>query len=72
MNAIFRARKRRILLALGAMAALGFAGARSAAAQSPPSAPAQPPMRVTLDQAIDLAIKHNHALAAARTTIQQS
>jgi len=72
MNAIFRARERRILLGLGAMAALGFPGARNAAAQSPPSAPAQPPMRVTLDQAIDLAIKHNHALAAARTTIQQS
>jgi cobalt-zinc-cadmium efflux system outer membrane protein len=32
----------------------------------------QPPVRITLDQAIDLALKHNHTLQAARTTIQQS
>jgi cobalt-zinc-cadmium efflux system outer membrane protein len=32
----------------------------------------QPPVAVTLDQAIDMALKHNHALQAARTTIQQS
>jgi outer membrane protein, heavy metal efflux system len=30
------------------------------------------PLRVTLDEAIRLAIQHNHALQAARTTIQQS
>jgi len=33
---------------------------------------AQGPARITLDQAIDLALKHNHTLQAARTTIQQS
>jgi len=33
---------------------------------------AQAPVKITLDQAIDLALKHNHALQAARTTIQQS
>ncbi len=36
------------------------------------SAFAQAPVRITLDQAIDLALKHNHALQAARTTIQQN
>jgi cobalt-zinc-cadmium efflux system outer membrane protein len=30
------------------------------------------PVRITLDEAIDLAIKHNHFLIALRTTIQQS
>src|SRR5215467_9639616 len=41
---------------------------------SPPFAAAQtpPPSTVTLDQAIDLARQHNHALLAARTTIQQN
>jgi outer membrane protein, heavy metal efflux system len=33
---------------------------------------AQGPVRVTLDQAIELALRHNHTLQAARTTIQQS
>ncbi len=31
-----------------------------------------PPARVTLDQAIDLALQHNHSLQAARTTILQN
>src|SRR5579872_5254772 len=40
-------------------------------------APAQPaaaatPVSLTLDQAIDLALQRNHALLAARTTIQQN
>lgn len=43
-----------------------FALPRLAAAQT------QGPMRITLDQAIQLALQHNHALQAARTTIQQS
>lgn len=30
------------------------------------------PVRITLDQAIELAIKHNHSLISLRTTIQQS
>ena len=33
---------------------------------------APPPVRIDLDQAIQLAIKHNHALKAAENTIQQS
>lgn len=32
----------------------------------------QGPVRITLDQAIQLALEHNHTLLAARTTIQQS
>ena len=40
----------------------------------PPAPPANTPaeMKVTLDQAIQLAIDHNHALAAQRSTIDQS
>ena len=33
---------------------------------------AQGPLKITLDQAIDLALKHNHTLQAARTQIQQN
>ncbi len=33
---------------------------------------AQGPVRVTLDQAIQMALRHNHTLQAARTTIQQN
>jgi hypothetical protein len=32
----------------------------------------QGPLRITLDEAIQLALQHNHNLLAARTTIQQS
>jgi cobalt-zinc-cadmium efflux system outer membrane protein len=43
------------------------------AAQTTAQPSTQPPLvRVTLDQAIDLARQHNHALLAARTTIQQN
>ena len=45
----------------------------------PPSAPAAPPLptqnapaRITIDEALRLAIQHNHAMQAARTTILQS
>ena len=33
---------------------------------------AQGPVRITLDEAIQMAMQHNHTLLAARTTIQQS
>src|SRR5207245_4834944 len=41
---------------------------------SPQTAFAQPqgPVKVTLDEAIQLALQHNHNLLAARTTVQQS
>jgi cobalt-zinc-cadmium efflux system outer membrane protein len=50
---------------VGALAALRAAGQ---AATPPQSLPA----RVTLDEAIDMALKHNHSLQAARTTILQN
>jgi outer membrane protein, heavy metal efflux system len=40
-------------------------------AQTQPGTP-RAPVRITLDDAVRLALEHNHALAAARTTIQQS
>jgi len=56
--------------------ALLFLPAFAAAQQSPaPAAQAPPPpgaARVSLDDAIRLALQHNHALQALRTTIQQS
>jgi len=36
------------------------------------SAPAQGPVRITLDEAIQMGLAHNHNLKAARTTIQQN
>jgi len=53
-----------------------FLPAFTAAQQSPASAAQAPPpsgaARVSLDDAIRLALQHNHALQALRTTIQQS
>jgi cobalt-zinc-cadmium efflux system outer membrane protein len=47
--------------------------ANAVSAQAPAqAAPQTPPTRVTLDQAIDLAIQHNHSLQAARTMILQN
>jgi cobalt-zinc-cadmium efflux system outer membrane protein len=36
------------------------------------AAQAQGPVRITLDEAIQMALQHNHTMLAARTTIQQS
>ena len=49
--------------------AVCFAGA---ARTQTPSAPAQGPVRITLDDAIQMALAHNHNLKAARTIIQQN
>jgi outer membrane protein, heavy metal efflux system len=49
--------------------AVSFAGAARAQA---PSASTQGPVRITLDEAIQMALEHNHNLKAVRTTIQQS
>src|ERR1700730_3081638 len=65
-----RARISWLLIALGALGllaplrAVGQAGAQAA--------PQNLPARITLDDAIDLALKHNHSLQAARTTILQN
>jgi len=49
--------------------AVCFAGGVHAQTQS---ASAQGPVRITLDDAIQMALAHNHNLKAARTTIQQN
>jgi cobalt-zinc-cadmium efflux system outer membrane protein len=64
-----RARTRWPLIALGIF--VSFAAQR-AAGQTAPAAPQAAPMRVTLDQAIDMALKQNHSLQAARTMILQN
>jgi cobalt-zinc-cadmium efflux system outer membrane protein len=56
-----------ILGVLGLMAPMRVVGQAAT-----PAAPQNPPARVTLDDAIDLALKHNHSLQAARTTILQN
>ncbi|HXC33809.1 MAG TPA: TolC family protein [Verrucomicrobiae bacterium] len=61
------------MIALGGLALL--VPGRALGQAAPPAAPAAPqnlPTRVTLDDAIDLALKHNHSLQAARTTILQN
>jgi len=40
-------------------------------ARAQTTAPSQGPVKITLDDAIQLALKHNHNLLAAQTTIQQ-
>ena len=52
---------RNIVVAVVVLGSLGLNSAR-----------AQTPVKITLDQAIDLALKHNHTLQAARTVIQQN
>jgi cobalt-zinc-cadmium efflux system outer membrane protein len=72
MDVNFKAWHWRFPIAVCAMALL--LSTRLAAQQAPGQGP-QPPspaMRMTLDQAIDLAIQHNHSLQAARTTILQN
>jgi len=49
------------------IAAVCLAGALTAFPQAPPA-----PVRLTLDRAIETALKNNHNILAARTTIQQS
>jgi cobalt-zinc-cadmium efflux system outer membrane protein len=58
--------KRRRLYSLGAILLLGFPLTLSVAAQTSGL------VRITLDEALQLATQHNHNLLAARTTIQQS
>ena len=59
---------RNFLAAVFIALSLPVAGLR---AQTQPGIP-RPPVRITLDEAVILALAHNHALLAARTTIQQS
>ena len=61
--------RRAALLAL-CVALASAAAAPNVRAQG--TAPTQGPVKITLDDAIQLALKHNHALLAAQTTILQS
>ncbi len=74
MNTKSRAQIRRPLMALGIFALLLplNTSAQTAAQPGAQVAPQNPPTHVTLDAAIDLALKHNHSLQAARTTILQN
>jgi len=49
-----------------------LAGLVFAMTMTPSTTLAQGPVRISLDEAIQLALQHNHTLLAARTTIQQS
>ena len=70
MDAKFRTRKWRPLVVISALALLPSV---RAAAQGPAqAAPQTPAARVTLDQAVDLALRHNHSLQAVRTLILQN
>lgn len=67
-----------LILAVSVSGALS-APRTSAQAQAPapvatpaPPSPGQGPVKITLDDAIQLALTHNHNLLAARTTIQQN
>ena len=53
------------------LSALSFAGV-PALAQQPASPGPTAAVRITLDQAIQFALQHNHALEAARSTIRQN
>jgi len=70
MNTKSRAHNGWPLIALGALGLFvpGHATGQAAAPASQQNLPA----RVTIDGAIDLALKHNHSLQAARTTILQN
>ncbi len=70
MNLNFRAQRCQPFIVLGAFALL--VSVCVAAQSSTQRAPQPPPERVTLDQAVDLALKHNHSLQAARTLILQN
>ena len=70
MDAKFRPPMWQHLILLGIAALLCAA---TVATQTPTqTAPQNPPTRVTLDLAVELALKHNHSLQAARTMILQN
>ena len=70
MNVKFRTRTSKLLVVLNAFVFLIPWGA---AAQGTAQSAAQTAVtRVTIEQAIDLALQHNHSLQAARTTILQN
>jgi cobalt-zinc-cadmium efflux system outer membrane protein len=65
-RAVFHTRNIRIVVVACAVSACVLS-AHLAFGQAPSG-----PVRITLDEAIQMALQHNHSLQAARTTIQQS
>jgi outer membrane protein, heavy metal efflux system len=73
---------RLLVLVCSVTIAVSFASTAQSRAQSPPTQAPSPPAQalaqnpasvtVSLDDAIQMALRHNHNLLAARTTIQQS
>jgi cobalt-zinc-cadmium efflux system outer membrane protein len=63
-----RARYLRLLKLLALSIAIGASGV----ARAQGGGPASGPVRISLDEAIQMALQHNHNLLAARTTVQQS
>ncbi len=57
---------------LAALALAGFVFGVTGVPRLAAQAPTQGPVKISLDDAIQRALQHNHALLAARTTIQQS
>jgi outer membrane protein TolC len=49
-----------------------FAAGQQSATPTPPASPPSASARISLEDAIRLALQHNHALQAMRSTIQQS
>jgi cobalt-zinc-cadmium efflux system outer membrane protein len=57
---------------LAALALAGFVFGVTGVPRLAAQAPTQGPVKITLDDAIQRALQHNHTLLAARTTIQQA
>ena len=72
MKLNFGTQRWRLMIAIGAVAVITTARGSAQSTAPAPAAQQSPVTRVTLDQAIDLAIKQNHSLQAARTTILQN
>jgi cobalt-zinc-cadmium efflux system outer membrane protein len=70
MDTKFKVRKNYSLIALSALMLL--ISVRTVAQTASQARPQTLPARITLDQAIDLAVQHNHSLQAARTMILQN
>ena len=64
--------KQVMFLILALLLSASFAAAQQSPASAPQAPPASASSRISLDDAIRLALLHNHALQAMRTTIQQS
>jgi outer membrane protein, heavy metal efflux system len=60
------------LMVFALLLSAAFAAAQQSAAPSSQTSPPSTSARVSLDDAIRLALQHNHALQALRSTIQQS